>query len=238
MACWASHFASLYSSLSSSLPEVSHFFFTAFFHFTTCWTSSFHHHVSLSAGAFFPDVFPNTSSAALRSILLFTDHHSWTRSVCFQFSRTFCLNSALRPTFFSFHHQIFLTLFVLLFFNIVTLMLNITNRCWVVILCPFPTRQSLMSFKFALLQARKSIWLTLPPLLYVTSWFLLFSKKVFSTTISCNIIQSKILCPSLLFSQVPHPPCHLLIPSLDCPTCLFRSPASITFSSCGIKFST
>ena len=89
MAHWASHFASLYSSLSSSLPEESHFFFRNFFCLTTCWTSSFHHHVSLSAGAFFPDVFPGTSSAALRSILLFTYHNSWTPSVCFQFSRNF-----------------------------------------------------------------------------------------------------------------------------------------------------
>ena len=57
--------------------------------------------------------------------------------------------------------------------------ITITNTlCCVATAFPLMTLQFITSFRWYLLHINKSIWLSLPPMLYVTNWFTFFSKKV------------------------------------------------------------
>ena len=94
-------------SLSSCLPDVSHFFLASFLALIASFTSSLHHYVTLSPAGLLPVDIPSTSCHALNITKPVSSHNSWTLSNNPLSPNSFSLNCILRLSSFSLHHLIF-----------------------------------------------------------------------------------------------------------------------------------
>ena len=82
-------------SLSSCLPDVSHFFLTSFLALIASFTSSLHHYVTLSPAGILPVDIPSTSCHALNIIKPASSHYFWTLSNSLLLPNSFSLNCIL-----------------------------------------------------------------------------------------------------------------------------------------------